>query len=97
MLKDISVGILEPGGLHRAGDVNVALPSHVRHVVVLEVHASAFQRMHELFTSSASQVAAVALFVPENCERYTNNIDRPVLNVSASWFSSINGNPSVFS
>src|SRR2546427_2330478 len=47
-VEDVPVRILEPGDLHVAGDVDVALALHVRHVVVLERDALDLERAHDV-------------------------------------------------
>jgi hypothetical protein len=59
---------LKPCGLHGSGHVKIALPGHVRQVVMLEGHASALQGPQRSSTSSATNVTAVALLVPAYCE-----------------------------
>src|SRR5204863_8365395 len=45
--ENVAVWVLEPCGFHRSGHVKIALPGHVRQVVMLEGNASALQGPHE--------------------------------------------------
>src|SRR5260221_7633716 len=46
---DVAVGVLEPRGLHRSADVDVALTNELRQIVVFECNAFGLERARDLF------------------------------------------------
>ena len=67
-MKDVAVGVLEPGGLEFPDDMNIPIAPEAGGFIVLERNTGYLKSSNDQSMSSPTpQVADVALFVPANC------------------------------